>query len=81
MSDSTNAEAQSSGYPARRGDSVDVRGPDERNACIQLAARWAEIYKPAAEGEEREAVLKRFRAVHALLDAVVHDVEPPHVEV
>jgi hypothetical protein len=82
MSDSneSNAEGRPSGYPRPRTDSVDVRGPDERSACIQLAARWAEIYKPAAEGEHRDAVLKRFRAVHDFLDAVVHDVEPPELE-
>ena len=79
MSDS-NVEGPPSEYAALRPDSLDVRGPDERSACIQLAARWAENYKQAGADEERQAVLKRFRVVHAFLDAVVHDVEPPDVQ-
>lgn len=79
MNDS-NTEGPASEDSAPRSDSVDVRGPDERSACLQLAARWAESYKPTAGDEERAAVLKRFRAVHAFLDAVVRDVDPPDVQ-
>jgi hypothetical protein len=55
---------------------VQVRGPDERGALIDLAARWAEIYAPH-EGDDERSALERFRIVHGYLDAVIHGIEPP----
>lgn len=53
---------------------IDVRGPDERGACEQLAARWAEKYAPR-EGDHAAAALKRFRAARDYLDDVIHGIE------
>ncbi len=61
-------------------DGVDVRGPDERGACIQLAARWAEMFSPIRGNDDRAAFLERFRAIHAFVDAVTRDVEPPSID-
>lgn len=68
-------EPPASGLPSA--ESVDVRGPDERGACIQLAARWAERYQPTDTRNDRAAIMGRFRRVHAFVDAVTHGVEPP----
>ena len=54
---------------------IDVRGPDERGACEQLAARWTEKYAPR-EGDHAAAALKRFRATFDYVDDVIHGVEP-----
>ena len=56
---------------------VDVRSPDEHGAAIQLAARWAEMFPSDGDANGRAALLERFRAAHAYIDAVVHGVEPP----
>ena len=57
---------------------IDVRGPDERGACEQLAARWAEKYAPR-EGDHGSAALERFRAAHDYVNDVIHGIEP-HTE-
>lgn len=63
-------------------DTVQVLGPDERVACIQLAARWAEHERSQSTdtSEDHAVMLTRFRQVHAYLDAVVHGVEPPQLQ-
>ena len=54
---------------------IDVRGPDERNAQLQLAARWAERYAPPA-GDTERAARERFRITHDYVDDVIHGIEP-----
>ena len=61
--------------PAPPPRAIDVRGPDERSACMQLAARWAEQYAPRA-GDHERAWLERFRTVHDYVDDVIHGIEP-----
>ena len=56
---------------------LDVRGPEEREACVQLAARWAEMYTPAEDANKGAALLERFRIAQAFIDAVIHGIEPP----
>ena len=60
-------------------DRVDVRGSDERSVCVQLAARWAELYPPADGQDTRAAVSERFRLIHGFVDAVIHGIEPPPI--
>jgi hypothetical protein len=62
--------------PRSSGHDLQVRGPDERGALIDLAARWAEIYAPD-EADDEWSALERFRAAHDYLDAVIHGIEPP----
>ncbi len=57
---------------------IDVSGPDERGARVQLAARWAERYAPH-EGDHERAALERFRTAHDYVDDVIHGIEP-HTE-
>jgi hypothetical protein len=67
---------ESSGSAMRSpGHDLSVRGPEERGALIQLAARWAEIYGPA-EGDVDRGALERFRAAYGYLDAVIYGIEP-----
>ncbi len=54
---------------------IDVRGPDERSAQVQLAARWAERYAPL-EGDKERAALERFRITHDYVDDVIHGIKP-----
>jgi hypothetical protein len=54
---------------------IDVRGPDERNAQLQLAARWAERYAPPA-GDTERAARERFRITHDYIDDVIRGIEP-----
>ena len=54
---------------------IDIRGPDERSARVQLAARWAERYAPP-EGDHERAALERFRITHDYVDDVIHGIEP-----
>ena len=54
---------------------IDVRGPDERSARVQLAARWAERYAPP-EGDTERAARERFRITHDYVDDVIHGIEP-----
>jgi hypothetical protein len=54
---------------------IDIRGPDERSAQVQLAARWAERYAPP-EGDTERAALERFRITHDYVDDVIHGIEP-----
>jgi hypothetical protein len=62
----------------RRGERIGVGGGDDSVTRIQLAARWAESYGPAADS--LGGVLKRFRAAFEYLDAVTHGVEPPDLD-
>ena len=55
---------------------IDVRGPDERTAQLQLAARWAERYALPV-GDTERAARERFRITHDYVDAVIHGIEPP----
>ena len=59
----------------RRGERIGVGAGDESVTRIQLAARWAESYGPAADSLGN--ILRRFRAAFEYLDAVTHGVEPP----
>src|SRR5438477_12383645 len=59
----------------RRGERIGVGGGDDSVTRIQLAARWAESYGPAADSLGGD--LRRFRAAYDYLDAVTHGVEPP----
>jgi hypothetical protein len=54
---------------------IDIRGPDERGAQLQLAARWAERYAPPI-GDTERAARKRFRLTHDYVDDVIHGIEP-----
>jgi hypothetical protein len=54
---------------------IDIRGPDERSAQVQLAARWAERYAPL-EGDNQRAARERFRITHDYVDDVIHGIEP-----
>jgi hypothetical protein len=60
-------------------DDVDVKGPDESGAMIQLATRWAERHAPAERDSEHRA-LARFRAAYQYIEAVVRGVEPPQTQ-
>ena len=59
------------------GGRIDVRGPDELGAAVQLAARWAEMFLPPGSAEDQVTWLQRFRSAYAYLDAVIHGLEPP----
>ncbi|TME31066.1 MAG: hypothetical protein E6I75_19470 [Chloroflexi bacterium] len=61
----------------RRGERIGVGAGDESVTRIQLAARWAESYGPAADSLGN--ILRRFRAAFEYLDAVTHGVEPPDI--
>ena len=65
-------EPQPTGPPPH---AIDVRGPDERSAQVQLAARWAERYAPLEADNER-AARKRFRITHDYVDDVIHGIKP-----
>jgi hypothetical protein len=54
---------------------INVSGPDERGACVQLAARWAERYA-SPKGDSERAALERFRTAHDYVDDVIHGIEP-----
>jgi hypothetical protein len=54
-----------------------VRGQDELDVSLQLAARWAERYPPDAD--RTAGLLERFRHAQAFIDAVIHGIEPPSV--
>ena len=54
---------------------IDIRGPDEGSARVQLAARWAERYAPP-EGDTERAARERFRITHDYVDDVIHGIEP-----
>ena len=54
---------------------IDIRGPDERSARVQLAARWAERYAPP-EGDTERAARERFRITHDYVDDVIHGINP-----
>ncbi len=57
---------------------IDVQGPDELGASIQLAARWAEMFPPPDSSENQQAAwLHRFRTAYEYVDAILHGVEPP----
>jgi hypothetical protein len=73
MNEPASEDASSTRTPDRR---VDVRGPDEQSARIQLAARWAEMFGPSAGADER-GTRERFRIALEYLDAVTHGIEPP----
>ena len=62
----------------RGGERIGVGGGDDSVTRIQLAARWAESYGPAADS--LGGVLRRFRAAFEYLDAVTHGVEPPDLD-
>jgi hypothetical protein len=53
---------------------IDVRGPGERGARLQLAARWAERFAPR-EGDHERAALERFRTAHDYVDDVTHGID------
>ena len=54
---------------------IGVGSGDENVAKIQLAARWAEAYPPAAH-DSLDAVLQRFYRAYAYIDSVTHNVAP-----
>jgi hypothetical protein len=54
-----------------------VRGQDELDVSLQLAARWAEFHAP--EADRTAGLLERFRYAHAFIDAVIHGIEPPSI--
>src|SRR5947209_17304278 len=62
----------------RRGERIGIGAGDDSVTRIQLAARWAESYGPAADS--LGGVLRRFRAAFDYLDAVTHGVEPPDLD-
>jgi hypothetical protein len=50
-----------------------------RNPPAFNLTRWSENYLSTQAGDDR-ALLQRFRAIHAYLDAAIHGVEPPEVD-
>jgi hypothetical protein len=65
---------------ARRGaDSIGVGGGDDSVSRIQLAARWAEAY--AKDSDSLASVLRRFRTAYEYIDAVIHGVDTPDLEI
>ena len=73
-------EPEAGGSPERSTDRLSVRAQDEHDACLQLAARWAELYPPRGPDNDQTAgLLARFRSTHAFIDAVIHGLEPPSV--
>jgi hypothetical protein len=71
-------ELEPGASPETSADRLAVQGQDERGACLQLAARWAELYPPAgAPGDAARGLLTRFRTTHAFIEAVVQGIEPP----
>ncbi len=52
---------------------IDIRGPDERSAQLQLAARWAERYAPPV-GDTERAARERFRLAHDYVDDVIRGI-------
>jgi len=70
-------EREAAESPEASADRLAVRGPDERGAAVQLAARWAELYPSPGTTDDRAGLLARFRTTHAFIDAVIHGIEPP----
>ena len=70
-------EPEGSESPDSAADRLAVRGPDERGACVQLAARWAELYPSLGTSDDRAGLLTRFRMTLAHIDAVIQGIEPP----
>jgi len=54
---------------------IRVQSDSDMVAIAQLAARWSELFRPAA-GDTSAAALRRFRAAYEYLDAVTHGLEP-----
>ena len=74
---SVSDEAERGESPPASDDRLSVRGPDQRSAQIQLAARWAEMYASDATDPWRAKVLRTYRTLHDYIDAVIRGVEPP----
>jgi hypothetical protein len=62
-----------------RGERIGVGGGDDAVTRIQLAARWSEMFAPES-GDSFVGTLKRFRTAYEYLDAVIHNIEPPELE-
>jgi len=75
MTDRDPENASTPDPPAAPAAVIDIRGPDERSAQLQLAARWAERYAPPV-GDTERAARKRFRLTHDYVDDVIHGIEP-----
>ena len=66
---------EETGQASARSDLIGVGSGDENVAKVQLAARWAEAYAPAA-GDSMEDALRRFKRVYTYVDSVTKLVEP-----